>query len=125
VTIAFIGGTLGKALRPISPEKAHVRQSGAYLKSIKTSKDLKVLVFDDRITFYADAQALSLYNRDEASLIRALQSGEIDYLATEIEPWVERFPALAKNPRDYGLLLEKEFRVSAKGKILIFKIART
>lgn len=124
VTIGFFGGTLGKALRPISPEKAHVRQTGAYLKTVGTSKELKVLVFDDRITFYADAQAVSLYKRTEANLVQTLRDGGIDYLATETDPWKERFPTVAQNPRDYGLVLEKEFRVSGKGKILLFKVTR-
>jgi 4-amino-4-deoxy-L-arabinose transferase-like glycosyltransferase len=120
--LVFIGGTLGKTLRPIAREKAHVRASGAYLKALGGSDGLKVLVFDNRITFYAGADAVLLNELDEQAVIRVLRKGGVDYVATEAAPWQERFPSIAKDPPNYGLVLEKVFRASGKGKILLFKV---
>jgi hypothetical protein len=119
----FLAGTLGKALQPISPDKAHVRESGNYLKHLSPS-GLKVLVFDDRITFYANADPLLLSELQEEGVIQHLRRKDVDYLATELRPWRERFPALAKDPQNYGLELVKEFNAAGKGKILLFRVTR-
>lgn len=124
IGLAFVGGTLGKALRPISPDKAHVRESGVYLKEVSGSYGPKVLVFDNRITFYAEADAVLLSELDEKSVIRMLREGSVDYVATEVAPWQERFPSIAKEPPNYGLVLEKEFKASGGGQILLFKVRK-
>jgi 4-amino-4-deoxy-L-arabinose transferase-like glycosyltransferase len=125
IGLAFVGGTLGKALRPIALEKAHVRESGAYLKGLKDSDGLNVMVFDERIAFYAEAQRISLTGVDEPTVVQTLREGRVDYIATEIEPWQAHFPAIAKDPLRFGLVLDKEFRASGKGRILIFKARQT
>ena len=124
IGLAFVGATLGKALRPISPDKAHVRESGVYLREHSGSHGPKVLVFDNRITFYAEADAVLLSELDEKSVIRMLREGSVDYVATEVAPWRERFPSIAKEPPNYGLVLEKEFKASGGGQILLFKVRK-
>ena len=124
IGLVFLGGTLGKALRPIAPDKAHVRETGAYLKGLRGSDGLNVLVFDNRITFYAEADAVLLSDLDETSIIRTLRDGRVDYVATEVAPWQARFPSIAKDPPNYGLVLNKEFKASGGGKILLFKVKK-
>jgi hypothetical protein len=124
IGLVFVGATFGKALRPIAPDKAHVRESGAYLKTLNGSAGLRVLVFDNRISFYADADAVLLNDLDEEAAIRVLREGGVDYVATEAAPWQERFPSIAREPLHYGLVLEKEFTASVGGKILLFKVKK-
>jgi 4-amino-4-deoxy-L-arabinose transferase-like glycosyltransferase len=118
----FIIAALAKTLSPIAPEKAHIREAGRYLGSLKGSSDLKLLVFDDRIAFYAGAKPVFLADMQEQSVIKYLKEGGIDYLATEVKPWQERYPTIARDPRLHGLILEKEFRAPGKGRLLIFKV---
>jgi hypothetical protein len=124
IGLAFVCGTLGKALRPIALDKAHVRKSGVYLKGISRPEGLKVLVFDNRITFYAETDAVLLGELDEKSVVRTLREGGVDYVAAEAAPWQERFPSIAKDPPNYGLALEREFRASGGGRILLFKVRK-
>jgi hypothetical protein len=124
IGLAFVGGTLGKALRPIAPDKAHVRESGSYLKRLGGQDGLRVLVFDSRITFYAQADTVLLSELDEKSVVQKLREGGVDYVATEVAPWHERFPSIAKDPLIYGLTLETEFKASGGGRILLFKVRK-
>ena len=121
--VIFLAGTLPKTLKAISPEKAYVRDAGRYLKKLNGSGHPTVFVFDDRITFYGDAKAILLSDLDEAKLLDQIRRRKASYLATELKPWQERFPRIASNPARYGLVIEKEFRVSNKDRLIIFKLA--
>jgi len=114
--------TLGKTLKPISPEKAHVREAGWYFKGLKGSDELRLLVFDDRISFYGEAKPILLSELKEQDLIRYLRQGKADYLATEIAPWQQYFPMVAQSPGLYGLVWEREFRATGKGRLIVFKV---
>src|SRR3970282_403810 len=87
---------------------------GWYLKEIKGSGNLNLLVFDDRIAFYANARPILLSELGEQELLGYLEDGEADYLVTEVGSWKERFPAVADDPELYGLVLQREFRGSGK-----------
>ena len=121
--IIFLAGTLPKTLKPISPEKAYVKEAGQYLKTVNRSPDRGVLVFDDRITFYGDAKAILMSELDEGKLLEQIRRREASYVATEVNPWRERFPKIALDPAAYGLIIDKEFRAPNRDKLLIFKIA--
>jgi 4-amino-4-deoxy-L-arabinose transferase-like glycosyltransferase len=123
MVLIFLAGTLPKTLKPISPEKAYVREAGRYLKTVIVSGDRRVFVFDDRITFYGDAKAILLSELDEAKLLDQIRRRKAFYLATEVKPWQERFPKIALNPSEYGLVIDKEFRGSNKARLIIFKLA--
>jgi len=122
IVIIFLAGTLPKTLKPISPEKAFVREAGRYLKTVNNSRDRGVFVFDNRITFYGDAKAILLSDLDEAELLDQIRRHEASYLATELKPWQERFPRIALDPARYGLVIDKEFRASNKDRLIIFKL---
>lgn len=124
LAVIFLAATLGKTLKPISPEKAHVREAGLYLKRLGGSEGLKLLVFDDRVAFYAGAKPILLSKLAEGDLRAYLQNGEADYLATEVHPWQERYPMIAKAPEVHGLVLEREFKASGKGRLFVFRISR-
>lgn len=124
LALIFIGGTLPKTLKAISWDKAHVREAGRYLKKVAGSEDLKLLVFDDRVAFYAGARPILLSKLTESELPGYLQNGKADYLATEVEPWQVYYPVIAKSPELYGLLLEKEFAGTRKGRLVVFKVSR-
>jgi hypothetical protein len=123
LVVIFLAGTLPKTLKPISPEKAYVRAAGRYLKTVNGSRDQSVFVFDDRITFYGDAKPILLGDLDEAELLDQIRRRKAFYLATEVKPWQERFPKIALNPSEYGLVIDKEFRGSNKARLIIFKLA--
>ena len=122
VVVIFLAGTLPKTLKPISPEKAYVREAGRYLKKLSLPGDPNVFVFDDRITFYGDAKAILLSDLDEATLLDQIRHRKAFYLATEVKPWQERFPKIASDPAGYGLVIDKEFRGSNKDRLIIFKL---
>jgi hypothetical protein len=122
VVVIFLAGTLPKTLKPISPEKAYVRDAGHYLKKLGGPGEMNVLVFDDRITFYGDANAILLSGLDEAKLLDQIRRRGASYLATEIKPWQERFPKIARDPAGYGLVIDKEFHSSNKDRLIIFKV---
>jgi len=122
VSLIFIASTVPMTLKPISPEKAHVRAAGKYLK-LKESKNLKLLVFDDRIAFYAEATPILLQGlKEPGGLLEHLRERKADYLATDARVWQERYPTIAQNPERYGLSLEKEFRGSGKDRLIIFRL---
>ena len=68
VLLAFVGATLPKTLTAISREKGFVRQAGRYLNQLRPPAKLNVAVFDERVTFYAQANTLSLFNVEESRL---------------------------------------------------------
>jgi hypothetical protein len=120
--VIFLGGTLFKTLKPISPEKAHVREAGRYMKTLKASTNSRVFVFDDRITFYGNMKPILLSELDEAKLLEKIRNRDALYVATELRPWRERFPSIARDPARYGLIVDKEFPVPKKDPLVIFKI---
>jgi hypothetical protein len=121
--LIVVASTLAKTLQPIALEKAHVRAAGEYLKSVKNSESPKILVFDDRIPFYAEATPILIQDLKEPSdLVTYLRDRKADYLATEARVWQERYPEIARNPQDYGLILDKEFYGSRKDRVIIFRV---
>jgi 4-amino-4-deoxy-L-arabinose transferase-like glycosyltransferase len=118
----FLAGTLGKTLKPFSSEKAYVREAGWYLKRLRPSGDLRLLVFDRRIAFYAESKPIFLDKLQEPNLLQHLREGKADYLATEARLWQERYPSIAQDPGLHGLVLQREFRISGKDKLMIFKV---
>jgi hypothetical protein len=118
----FLAGTLGKTLKPFSSEKAYVREAGRYLKRLRPSGDLRLLVFDRRIAFYAESKPIFLDKLQEPNLLQHLREGKADYLATEARLWQERYPSIAQDPGLHGLVLQREFRISGKDKLMIFKV---
>jgi len=122
VVVMFLAGTLPKTLKPISPDKAYVRDAGRYLKKLRGQEDLNVFVFDDRITFYGGAKAILLSDLDEAKLVEQIRRREASYLATELKPWQEHFPRIALDPAGHGLVIDKEFRGLTKDRLIIFKL---
>jgi len=120
--LLFLGATLPKTLKPISPEKAYVREAGRYIKTVDHSPQRNVFVFDDRITFYGDSNAILLSGLDEKQLLEQIRRREASYLATEVNPWQQRFPKIALNPTAYGLAIDKEFRASKRDTLLVFKV---
>ena len=122
LTVVFLAGTLPKTLKPISRDKAHLREAGRYLKDLRVSGELNLLVSDGRIAFYAGARRISLSDLGERDLLRYLRSGKADYLVTGARLWEERYPSIAKNPELHGLILEREFRSTGKSRLIVFKV---
>ena len=119
--LTLLGSTLPKTLKPISQDKAHIREAGRYLRAQGRSEELRLLVFDDRVAFYADAQPLHLAELEEQALIGILRSGKADYVVTEVSRWRKRHPSVALHPESFGLRLEKQF--SAGGEpVSIFRV---
>jgi hypothetical protein len=121
--VIFLAGTLPKTLKAISPEKAHVREAGRYLKTLNRSGNLTVFVFDDRITFYGDAKPILLGELDEAKLVEKIRRHEGAYVATDLKPWQHHYPKIARNPEVYGLTIDREFPVVDKDRLVIFKVS--
>jgi 4-amino-4-deoxy-L-arabinose transferase-like glycosyltransferase len=121
--LIFMAATLPKTLSPIAPEKAHVRQAGRYIKTLKGSETFRVFVFDDRITFYGDVKAIFLSDLDERKLLEKIRQRDAFYLATELKPWREHFPRIASDPERYGLIVAKEFPVLDKDRLVVFRVS--
>ncbi len=121
LALMFIGGTLPKTLKAISKEKAYVRDAGRFLKTTKRNGNLKIAVIDERITFYADAEAISLLGVKPAELPAKFHKEMPDYLAVEAKAFHNLFPDLASEPERYGLKLEKVFTGTRKDRLLIYK----
>lgn len=120
---AFLGGTLPKTLKPIGREKSNVREAGAYLRQLRGSGRLTLLVYDARVAFYADSPWVNLGDLGEEELLGYLRRGEGDYLVVEAGMWKERYPLIARDPERYGLLPERELE-GEKEAILIYRVGK-
>ena len=123
LALVLAGGTLPKTLKPVSPEKAYVREAGRYLKERKGTRALRVLVFDDRITFYADADPIALTELNKQELVQYIRERKADYLAAELRVLTKHYPDLARDPAPYRLSLEKEFRGSRNDRLLVYRVS--
>jgi 4-amino-4-deoxy-L-arabinose transferase-like glycosyltransferase len=122
ISIIFLGATLPKTLKAVSREKAYVRETGWYLKERNPTGVLRVAVFDDRITFYANALTLPLAGIQEADLSAKLHQQRADYFAAESKIFHKAYPEVATAPDRYGLLLEKMFVGTRRDEMLLFKV---
>lgn len=122
LSVIFLAGTLPKTLYPISRDKAYLREAGQYLNRLKGPGELSVLVFDGRITFYAEARPVLLGDLTEEELLRYLRYGKADYLAAEVRPWLKRYPSIARDPEAHGLVMERQFQSTRKDELLLFKV---
>jgi len=120
--IIFLAATLPKTLTPISREKSYVREAGLYLKQ-RGGRNLRVAVFDDRITFYAGAAALMLDDIKEANLVSYLREQRPQYLAAEARIWQKVYPNIAQRPAQSGLSLEREFVGLRADRMLLFRVS--
>jgi 4-amino-4-deoxy-L-arabinose transferase-like glycosyltransferase len=118
----FLGSTLAKTLKPVSREKAYVREAGWYLKTQNRTGDLKVAVFDERVTFYASAKTVSLTTVEQAELSDELRKRQAHYLAVETRTLQRAYPETARRPDLYGLALERTFVGKRNDKMLLFKV---
>ena len=130
-TAALIGASVAcvffvlifpKTLKPVSREKAYVRETGWYLKAYNLGRELRVAVFDDRITFYADARTLLLTGITESELTGKLRDQKADYFAAESKVLRRMYPDVAQTPERYGLTLEKVFVGTRRDQLLLFKV---
>jgi 4-amino-4-deoxy-L-arabinose transferase-like glycosyltransferase len=122
VGLIFIGGTLGKTLQPIALDKAYVREAGRYLSKMKEDGNLKIAVLDNRIPFYAGAEAVYLFEVKDSELRTYIDKQTPHFLAAEKKSWQHHFPSAAERPEDFGLFLEKEFIGVRKDRLLVFKV---
>jgi 4-amino-4-deoxy-L-arabinose transferase-like glycosyltransferase len=120
--LVFLGATLARTLKPVSREKAYVREAGWYLKTQNETGDLRVAVFDERVTFYAAAKTVSLTKVEQAKLSDELRKSRPDYLAVESREFQKVYPETAKRPDLYGLSLERTFIGRRSDKMLLFKV---
>ncbi len=122
IIVIFLVATLPKTLRPVSREKAYVRETGWYLKPQNNAGALKVAVFDERVTFYAAARTISLTQIKQPELSSELRKQTADYLAIESRTLERAYPEITKRPERYGLALEKTFIGTRDNKMLLFKV---
>lgn len=122
LAVIFIGATLPKTLRPVSREKAYVRETGRYLKARNSSGTLGVAVLDDRITFYADARTIPLTGVEGDKIASYLREKKADYLAAESKAFERVFPAISRTPERFGLVLERNFIGTRKDRMMVFRV---
>lgn len=113
--------TLPKTLKPVSLEKAYVREAGMYLRGINKA-GLRVAVLDDRVTFYARADTVLLTPQDSSNLVSRLREERVDYLAGETKALGRFHPGLIAHPEQFGLTLEKTFLGTRNDQMLVFKV---
>jgi hypothetical protein len=120
--LMILATTLPKTLKPISREKAYVREAGWYLKGRNRQGDLRVAVLDDRITFYAESKNINVGGVDQAKLAALLREQHAEYLAAEAKAFHAQFPDVSRQPESHGLVLEKKFIGSRKDEMLVFRV---
>ena len=123
LAMIFLGTTLPKTLKAVSREKAFVRETGWYLKELSKTGNLRVAVLDERITFYAQSQTVSLNDVEAVNIAGYLREQKSDYLAVEAKSLKKTFPELARQPGKFGLVLEKTFVGSRRDRMLLFKVS--
>ena len=122
IGVVLLGATLPKTLKPISLEKAYVRESGLYLRNLNKTGDLRIAALDDRVAFYARAKSVLLNSGDSSNLADQLHEQRANYLVGETAA-LNRFHAgLTENPQKVGLLLEKTFPGTRNDLMLVFKV---
>jgi hypothetical protein len=124
IGLVFIAATLPKTLRPVSREKAFVRQAGWYLKERNRNGGLAVAAFDERVAFYAAARGILIEPKiDGATMTRYLRDHKADYLAAEAKMFEKMLPEVSRRPEEYGLVLERDFIGTRKNRMLLFKVS--
>lgn len=118
----FLTATLPETLKPVSREKAYVRETGWYLKARNKAGNLTVAVLDTRVAFYAAARAMRLRGIGQAELVGRLRAERAVYLAVESRALQKYYPGIAATPERYGLALEKVFVGTRNDRMLVFRI---
>jgi 4-amino-4-deoxy-L-arabinose transferase-like glycosyltransferase len=124
IGVLFLAATLPRTLKPVSPEKAFVRQAGWYLKTRNQNGSLSVASFDERVAFYASARSIVIQPKiDGESMARALRENRADYFAAEAKVFATLWPEVSRRPELYGLVLEQHFDGTRKDRMLVFKVS--
>jgi hypothetical protein len=89
---------------------------------MKEDGNLKIAVLDNRIPFYAGAEAVYLFEVKDSELRTYIDKQNPHFLAAEKKSWQHHFPSAAERPEDFGLFLEKEFIGVRKDRLLVFKV---
>ena len=122
VALIFLSTTLPKTLKAVSHDKAYVRETGLYLRTLNKSGSLRVATFDERVTFYAQSAAIELFGVDVTKVTGYLREQRVDYLAAEWKQLARIFPEISQDPDRFGLVLEKTFIGVRKDRMLLFKV---
>jgi len=114
VLVLFMIGTLPKTLQSIGREKLYLREAGVYLR--EQPGRLTLFTTHARVAFYAEGQNRVLVKavKDFPAL---LATPETDYLALD----EETFGRFEGSFKDYGWLLDREFRGEGKERLFIFR----
>jgi 4-amino-4-deoxy-L-arabinose transferase-like glycosyltransferase len=118
----FLLTTVPKTLKPVSQEKAYLRETGWYLKDRNKGGELKIATRDLRIPFYAKAEMVSLVKIDQSQLAKIVREQEVDYVALGEKILQRSYPDVAARPRQHGLALEKTFVGTRKDRILLYRV---
>jgi len=123
IGLVFVASTLPKTLKPVSREKAFVRQAGWYLKARNLTGNLSVAAFDERVAFYAAARSILLAKIDAASMATYLRDQKADYFAAEARIIEKMLPEVSRRPEQFGLVLEQKFIGTRNDRMLLFKVS--
>jgi 4-amino-4-deoxy-L-arabinose transferase-like glycosyltransferase len=122
IGLVFVLGTLPKTLKPVSREKAYVRDAGRYLKERNRSGELRVAAFEIRVSFYAQAKNILLNPEAPPSLQDHLREHGADYLVAEANLLEKVYPGVLARPEKSGLILENKFVGTRNDQMLVFKV---
>src|SRR5262245_39871827 len=121
--LALLAGTLPKTLKPIAQEKVYLKEAGWYIRQRHGPQPLNIMLFEDRISFYADAKAVPLRHLSEAEVLALLRNRRGDFLAVDSRTLQRRFPALIHSAEQYGLPFEKEFVGPERDRLVVYKLS--
>jgi hypothetical protein len=122
VALMFLGTTLPKTLKAVSREKSYVREAGWYLKERNQAGNLRVAVFDERVTFYAETATIGLSGVGTSDLANYLRAQKANYLAAEAKAFERAFPTVSQEPEKFGLVVERIFTGTRRDRMLLFKV---
>jgi hypothetical protein len=119
-----MAATLPRTLKPVSREKAFVREAGWYLKERNTNGELRVAAFDERVAFYASARSIVVGAKTDAAVMtQTLREQKADYFAAEAKMLARLLPEVSRQPEAYGLILERNFVGTRNDKMLLFRVS--
>lgn len=123
VGAAFFAVTLPKTLKPVAKEKAHFKETASYIRQRHGPGSLNVIVFDDRIAYYAGAQAILFGDfKSESDLAEGLRQRRADFLVVEPKTLEAQYPRIFQSPESYGLRFEKEFVGPRRDRLVVYKV---
>ena len=122
LAVIFLATTLPKTLKPVSKDKAHLKDVGRYVRQLHGTGDLTIATSDRRVAYYAGARAVSLQSPSfDSDMGVQFQKQQIDFLVADPRVLKRRFPGLLESLQSQGLQIEMEFVGPEGDRMIVYR----